>query len=194
MSEMILFCFVHSFTLAQTSAEALLTSYKNGGEVKEFLLLAAHETRHDFRLLQWMHPLILCPGAAEWLITLSLACSPSFCLHPSPGSSLAASPFGPTRRWADLGCLCLQGLLESEVCSEKNCFMREDGQTVVSLHGGMYGAERQEGKHGEMPDLGTHSALSEARACTQHRCWKRSGEGVKPGWWRESRKKEHAHF
>lgn len=36
----------------------------------------------------------------------------------------------------------------------------------------------QEEKHGRLPRLGTHSALSEAWACTQHRCWKKLGEGI----------------
>lgn len=40
------------------------------------------------------------------------------------------------------------------------------------------GAGSQEEKNGRLPRLGTHSALSKTWACTQHRCWKKLGEGI----------------
>lgn len=54
-------------------------------------------------------------------------------------------------------------------------------------------AGRREKKSGRLPGLGTHRALSEARACTQHRCWEKLGEGIhKKGWGRPVKKRRHA--
>lgn len=161
---------------------------KSGGEVKEFGLLAGYETLHrnDFRLLQWIPLLISWPKAEKWLIALCSGCSPWLCLHllPKAPHTCTASPFlgrcgsRSFGRFCVSTWVCLLGFRGDRPTGlERDCGVREKGKQLWGFQDG--GAGSQEEKHGRLPRLGTHRALSEARACTQHRCWKWVGEGIK---------------
>lgn len=121
--------------------------------------------------------LISCPKALKWLITLSCGCSPWPRLHLLPRPLLR---YVGQVAW---GCLCLD--LAPLLASRESVRLEKDwsaGKTGKLLWGFQEGGEgSQKEKCGRLPALGTHRALSEARAGTQHRCWKRLGEGIKKG-------------
>lgn len=112
----------------------------------------------------------------QWLLTLALS--------PPSSQSLAdrqREPHLSLREvgWVDSGCFlsgpgCICWPLGHR--SGWRGIVGEKGKQLWGFQDG--GAGSQDEERGRLPRLGTHRALSEARACTQHRCWKRLGKGI----------------
>jgi len=128
----------------------------------------------------------------QWLLTLAPSPPPSWSLADSHGLTFplerCVEQLQGVSVWTWMRLPVFRG---PEAILERNCVVREKGKPLWGFQDG--GAGSQEEKHGRLPRLETHSALSEARACTQHRCWKRLGEGIEKKGGTAKKRGKHTH-